>query len=75
MNNIITDSRNAITMNNVEKQLFVSTAEPPYEKWDPEPYLTTWVRKGRRAAHSTAGMAQLSLKKDNHYKPLWKVFE
>ena len=29
MNNIITDSRNAITTNNAEKQLFVSTVGPP----------------------------------------------
>ena len=32
MNNIITDSRNAITTNNAEKQLFVSTVGPPCEK-------------------------------------------
>ena len=56
MNNIITDSRNAITTNidatnNAEKQLFVSTVGPPCEKWNPEPYVRTWLGKGRRAAH------------------------
>ena len=70
MNNIITDSRNAITTNNAEKQLFVSTVGPPCEKWNPKPYVKTWLGKGRRAAHSTSGMAQQSLKKDNHYEPL-----
>ena len=71
MSNIITDSRNAITKNNAEKQLFVNTVGPLCEKWNPEPYVRTW----RGAAHSTSGMAQQNLKKDNHYEPLWKVFE
>ena len=31
MNNFITDSRNAITINDAEKQLFVSTVGPPCE--------------------------------------------
>ena len=75
MNNIITDSRNAITMNNAEKQLFVSTVRSPCKKWNPESYVRTWLGKGRRVAHSTSGKAQQNLKKDNHYEPLWKVFE
>ena len=76
MNNIITDSRNAITTNNAEKQLFVSTVGPPCEKWNPEPYVRTWLGKGRRAAHATSGMArQQNLKKANYYEPLWKVFK
>ena len=39
MNSIITDSRNPISTNNAEKQLIVSTVGPPYEKWNPEPYV------------------------------------
>ena len=77
INNIITDSRNAITTNNAEKQLFVSTVQPPCKKWNPGPYVRTWLGKGRRPAHLTSGMAQQNLKKDTgyHYEPLWKVFE
>ena len=70
MNNIITDIRNVITTNNTEKQLFVSTVGLLCEKWNPEPYVRTWLGKGRRA-----GMAQQNLKKDNYYEPLWKVFK
>ena len=75
MTNIIIDSRNAIATNNTEKQLFVSTEGPPCEKWNTEPYVRTWLGKGRRAAHSTSGMPQQNLKKNNHYEPLRKVFE
>ena len=59
MNNIISDSRNAMTTNNAEKLLlFVNTVGSPCEKWNPEPYVRTWLKKGIRAAHSTSGMAQ-----------------
>ena len=72
-NNIFTNIRNVITTNNAEKQLFVSTVGLPCEKWNPEPYVRTWLGKGRKAAHSTSGMAQQNLKEDNYYKPLWKI--
>ena len=75
MNNIITEIRNVITTNNAEKHLFVSTVGLPCEKWNPEIYVRTWLGKGRRAAHSTSGMVQQNLKKDNYYEPLWKVFK
>ena len=67
MNNIITDSRNAITTNNAKMQLFVSTVGPPCEKWKPEPYVRTWHGKGRKATHATSGMVrQQNLKKANY---------
>ena len=75
MNNIVTDSRNAITTNNAEKQLFVGTVGPPREKWNPEPYVRTWLGKGRRAAHATNGMArQQNLKKTNYFMNLYGKF-
>ena len=60
-----------MTMNNAEMQVFISrpTVGPPCEKWNPEPYLRTWLGKRRRAAHSTSGMAQQNMRKDNHYGP------
>jgi len=34
-----------------------------------------WLEKGRRAAHSTCGMARQKPKEDNYYEPLWKAFK
>ena len=34
MNNIITDSRNAMTTNNAEMQLLVGAVGPPCEQWN-----------------------------------------
>ena len=74
MNNIITETRNLITTSNAENQLFISTVGPPCKTWNLEPYVQTWLQKERRDAHATSGMAQRSLKNDDYYKPLWKVF-
>ena len=75
MYNIITDIRKVITTSNAEKQLFISTVGPPREKWNPEPYVRTWLGKGRRAAYFASGMACQNLEKDTYYGPLWKVFK
>jgi len=58
MNNIINDKRSLITTNNAANLLFISTVGPPSQAWDPDPYVKTWLGKGRRATHSTSGMAR-----------------
>jgi len=57
MNSIIND-RSLITTNNAANLLFISTVGPPSQAWDPDPYVKTWLGKGRRAAHSTSGMVR-----------------
>jgi len=69
MNNIIND-RSLITANNAANLPFISTVGPPSQAWDPDPYVKTWLGKGRRAAHSTSGMACQKPKEDNYYEPL-----
>ena len=73
MNKIINDRRSLITTTNAANLLLISTVGPPRQAWDPDPYVKTWLGKGRRAAHSTSGMARLKPKEDNYYEPLWKV--
>jgi len=53
----------------------ISTVGPPSQVWDPDPYIKTWLGKGRRAAHSTSGTARQNPKEDNYYEPLWKAFK
>jgi len=74
MNNIIND-RSLITTNNAANLLFISTVGPPSQAWDPDPYVKTWLGKGRRAPHSTSGMARQKPKEDNYCEPLWKAFK
>ena len=47
INNIITDIENVITSSIAEKQLLISISGPLCEKWNPEPYATTWLEKRR----------------------------
>ncbi|XP_060761422.1 E3 SUMO-protein ligase KIAA1586-like [Neoarius graeffei] len=58
MNNIITEYRSNLTIKNTANLLFVSTVGPPTNQWNPLSYVKTWLAKGRRAAHSTCGMAR-----------------
>jgi len=48
---------------------------PPSQAWHPDTYVKTWLGKGRRAAHSTSGMAREKPKEDNCYEALWKAFK
>ena len=74
INNIIND-KSLITTNNAANLLFISTVGPPSQAWDPDPYVKTWLGKGRRAPHSTSGMARQKPKEDNYCEPLWKAFK
>ena len=74
MNNIITEYRSKLTAKNAANLLFVSSVGPPCMQWDPMPYVKTWLGKGRRAAHTTSGMACHHSEEDNYFRPLWKIF-
>uniref|UniRef100_A0A3Q1BX24 DUF4371 domain-containing protein n=1 Tax=Amphiprion ocellaris TaxID=80972 RepID=A0A3Q1BX24_AMPOC len=58
MNNILTEYRGRLTTVNASNLLLISSVGPPCKKWDPLPYVKTWLGKGRRAAHATSGMAR-----------------
>uniref|UniRef100_A0A3B3BXM0 DUF4371 domain-containing protein n=1 Tax=Oryzias melastigma TaxID=30732 RepID=A0A3B3BXM0_ORYME len=74
MNNIMTDLRGTMTTKNVSNLLFISSLGPPCMKWDPMPYIKTWLGKGRRPAHTTSGMARRSPKTDEeYYQPVWDI--
>uniref|UniRef100_A0A3B3C8Y0 DUF4371 domain-containing protein n=1 Tax=Oryzias melastigma TaxID=30732 RepID=A0A3B3C8Y0_ORYME len=74
MNNIMTDLRGTMTTKNVSNLLFIGSLGPPCMKWDPMPYVKTWLGKGRRPAHTTSGMASRSPKTDEeYYQPVWDI--
>uniref|UniRef100_A0A3P9IIB3 DUF4371 domain-containing protein n=1 Tax=Oryzias latipes TaxID=8090 RepID=A0A3P9IIB3_ORYLA len=74
MNHIMTDLRGTMTTKNFSNLLFISSFGPPCMKWDPMPYVKTWLGKGRRPAHTTSGMARRSPKTDEeYYQPLWDI--
>jgi len=74
-NAVINDRRSLITLSSAANLLFISTVGPPSQAWDLDPYVKTWLGKGRRAAHSTSGIACQKPKEDNYYEPLLKAFK
>uniref|UniRef100_A0A3Q1CEZ2 Uncharacterized protein n=1 Tax=Amphiprion ocellaris TaxID=80972 RepID=A0A3Q1CEZ2_AMPOC len=73
MNNILTEYRGRLTTVNASNLLLISSVGPPCKKWDPLPYVKTWLGKGRRAAHATSGMARNDPTEDDYFSPLWDM--
>uniref|UniRef100_A0A3P8SQN1 DUF4371 domain-containing protein n=1 Tax=Amphiprion percula TaxID=161767 RepID=A0A3P8SQN1_AMPPE len=73
MNNILTEYRGRLTTVNASNLLLISSVSPPCKKWDPLPYVKTWLGKGRRAAHATSGMARNDPTEDDYFSPLWDM--
>uniref|UniRef100_A0A3P8SJE1 Uncharacterized protein n=1 Tax=Amphiprion percula TaxID=161767 RepID=A0A3P8SJE1_AMPPE len=73
MNNILTEYRGRLTTVNASNLLLISSVGPPCKKWDPLPYVKTWLGKGRRAAHATSGMARNDPTEDDYFSPLWDI--
>jgi len=69
MNNII-NARSLMTTSYAANLLVISTVGSPSQAWDSDQYVKTWLGKGRRAAHSTSGMARQKPKEDNYYELL-----
>ncbi|QQP49474.1 Uncharacterized protein FKW44_010159 [Caligus rogercresseyi] len=72
MSNIITEYRSKLTTKNAANLLFLSRVES--NQWNPLPYVKTWLGKGRRAAHSTSGMARQHPEENNYFSPVWNLF-
>lgn len=68
MNNIITPSRNTLTVSHVSALLFIKLQGPPLQKWEPEPYVITWLRSHRSAADTKTRVAENPNKEETKVK-------
>ena len=76
MNNIITPHRNQITTSNASSLLFISQIGEPFQTWNPEKYVKTWLEKGRRAAfHVNCKQRVRPVVTENadYYQSIWNV--
>ena len=54
MNDILTPTRNSLTIDYLSKLVFVKCAVgPPLSKFQPSDYVTSWIKKGHRSADET----------------------
>lgn len=75
MNLICTPLRSQLTVDHMSSLLFISTAGPPLEEWNPLPYVRSWLAQGRHAA-TDLGKARLTadLEIPEGRKAVWKCF-
>lgn len=58
MNNIISATRTRLLIPHVASLLFIKLHGPPLSDWDPEPYVTTWLRTHRSADDTRTRVAK-----------------
>ncbi|XP_050505351.1 E3 SUMO-protein ligase KIAA1586-like [Diabrotica virgifera virgifera] len=58
MNNMVTPSRNALTVAHVSSLMFIKIQGPPLQEWQPETYVTKWLRSHRSADDSRTRVAE-----------------
>jgi hypothetical protein len=74
MNLIITDLRSTLEIKTVACLLFIYCNGPPLHRFDPVPYVTVWLKKGRHAATDVNNMARNVNKREHHHlESIWKL--
>lgn len=74
MNNICTKLRARLTIQNIANLMFVNINSPPIDKWDPEPYVKTWLFQHRSAEDTRTKPVQSNKSKTTEdKKSLWKL--
>lgn len=54
MNDLLTPKRNCLSTNRLSSLLFLKCVGPPIQRFEPLPYVKTWLQLGRRSADETA---------------------
>ena len=73
MNIIMTDRRNSLLIERASTLIFLSCVGPPLNEFNPEPYVKSWLRAGRRLADETACRKQEAKAEVPEYRTLWKL--
>ena len=72
MNNVCTDLRNKLTTMHVSELVFLSLVGPPLSQFNPQPYVTAWLKHHRSADDTRTRKAVCP--SDERYQRLWSVF-
>ena len=73
MNEIASPKRSSLSIDNLSCLVFINCVGPPLTKFNPEPYVKSWILKGRRTADETA-CRRRDKKDTNHpYENVWNI--
>ena len=77
MNIVCSDLRSSLTVPHMSSLMFIGIVGPPLNKWNPQPYVKSWLAAGRRDATSTdcpARKPDTRVSADIARKSVWKLF-
>lgn len=76
MNNICTDLRSRLTINNIYNLMFININGPPLSDWYPEDYVKSWLFNHRCAEDTRTKIARYNIDDSESKvvkKSLWKI--
>lgn len=74
MNVVCTSLRTRLTVKHMASLLFISLAGPPLNRWEPLPYVKTWLARNRRDANCTNCPKSSGCSVDKGDESLWNMF-
>lgn len=75
MNNIATDIRSVLTVQHIADEMYICTNGPPAALWQPDSYITSWLKTHRPADDVQSRTVQQQLQSIEEDKSeLWKFF-
>ncbi|XP_069098318.1 E3 SUMO-protein ligase KIAA1586-like [Pleurodeles waltl] len=74
MNDLLTPKRNSICTNRLSSLLFLKCVGPPIQRFEPLPYVKTWLQLGRRSADETACRSRNHREEKSPFESMWTLF-
>ncbi|KAJ1178017.1 hypothetical protein NDU88_003267 [Pleurodeles waltl] len=74
MNDLLTPKRNSICTNRLSSLLFLKCVGPPIQRFEPLPYVKTWLQLGRRSADETACRSRNHREEKPPFESMWTLF-
>ncbi|KAF5281765.1 hypothetical protein FQR65_LT14560 [Abscondita terminalis] len=74
MNLIVTPDRSSLSVVTTSALLFIRIVGPPLAKFDPAPYVKSWLLKGRHSAVDTQSKVRKPPEEDPDMVKIWTLF-
>ncbi|XP_050064565.1 E3 SUMO-protein ligase KIAA1586-like [Aphis gossypii] len=73
MNNICTDLRSRLLINNISNSMFININGPPLQRWNPKDYVESWLTSHRDADDNKSRKVNTSTATEDPKYKLWQL--
>jgi len=73
MNNICTDLRSRLLINNISNSMFININGPPLQRWNPRDYVESWLTSHRDADDNKSRKVNTSTATEDPKYKLWQL--